>query len=478
MRNKIINLTKSLLFNRVFLAALLLIVFSFNAKSQSGDIDLTFNSMSGADNDVSTIAIQSDGKIIIGGYFTLYSTTPRNRIARINVNGTLDATFNPGNGANDVVLTTAIQSDGKIIIGGGFSYYNNTPRKYVARLNAGGTLDATFNPGAGADNMVWTTTIQSDGKIIIGGIFTSYNGTLRNRIARLNADATLDTTFNPGTGTNDWVIAAAIQSDGKIIIGGDFTSYNGIPRNRIVRLNSDGTLDATFNPGTGANKMVWTTAIQSDGKIIIGGDFTSYNGTPRNRIARLNTDGTLDDTFNPGTGANSGVKTTAIQSDGKIIIGGDFTSSDGIPRNRIARLNTNGTLDETFNTSTGTSSYVLTTAIQSDGKIIIGGNFTSYDGTARNRVARLLNLFTGVENYVKPEAISIYPNPVSYELNIEIEGNIEQVNFEIFNSIGQVVFKGNLVEKTTIQTSNFEFGIYLIKLENGKVFEFKKIIKQ
>ena len=471
MRNKIINLTKSLLFNRVFLAMLLLIAFSFNVKSQSGDIDLTFKSMPGANSDVATIAIQSDGKIIIGGYFTYYSNTPRIHIARLNVNGTLDATFNPGVGANDAVLTTAIQSNGKIIIGGGFSYYNNTPRNYVARLNANGTLDATFNPGTGADNMVWTTTIQGDGKIIIGGIFTSYNGTPRNRIARLNADGTLDTTFNPGTGTNDWVITAAIQNDGKIIIGGDFTSYDGTSRNHIVRLNADGTLDDTFNPGTGANNMVWTTAIQSDGNIIIGGDFTSYNGTPRNRIARLNADGTLDDTFNPGTGASSEVNTTAIQSDGRIIIGGLF-------RNHIARLNTNGTLDDTFNTGTGASSYVLATAIQSDGKILFGGNFTSYNGTYLNSVARLLNLYTGVENYKKTEAISIYPNPVSNELNIELKGNIEQVNFEIFNSIGQVVFKGSLVEKTTVQTSNFAPGVYIIKLENGKTFEFKKIIKE
>ncbi len=234
----------------------------------------------------------------------------------------------------------SIQSDGKIIIGGLFTSYNGTGRNYIARLNADGSLDATFNPGTGASNNVSTMSIQSDGKIIIGGDFNSYNGTGINRIARLNADGSLDATFNPGTGANGTVLTSSVQPDGKIIIGGDFTFYNGTGRNRIARLNADGSLDATFNPGTGANSYVYTTSIQSDGKIIIGGNFTSYNGTARYRISRMNADGSLDATFNPGTGANNFVLTTSIQSDGKIIIGGYFTSYNGTGRNRIARLNT------------------------------------------------------------------------------------------------------------------------------------------
>ncbi|MBI4646393.1 MAG: delta-60 repeat domain-containing protein [Bacteroidia bacterium] len=159
-----------------------------------------------------------------------------------------------------------------------------------------GSIDLSFNPGTGTTSTIFTTAIQSDGKIIIGGAFTSYNGTAINRIARLNTDGTLDGTYNPGTGASSTVRTTSIQSDGKIIIGGDFASYNGTAINYIARLNADGTLDGTFNPGTGADNDVYTTAIQSDGKIIIGGNFTSYNGTARNYIARLNTDGTLDGT--------------------------------------------------------------------------------------------------------------------------------------------------------------------------------------
>jgi len=191
--------------------------------------------------------------------------------------GTIDLTFNPGSGANNLVCTASIQSDGKIIIGGTFTFYNGIARNRIARLNTDGSLDTSFNPGTGADNDVWTTSIQSDGKIIIGGNFTSYNGIAINRIARLNTNGTLDTSFNPGTGANDYVYTTSIQSDGKLMVGGNFTSYNGIARNRIARLNTNGTLDTSFSPGTGANDIVYTTSIQSDGKIIIGGYFTSYN---------------------------------------------------------------------------------------------------------------------------------------------------------------------------------------------------------
>ncbi len=351
--------------------------------------DLGFGFGDGANGFVLTTTIQSDGKIIIGGGFFSYNGTPRNRIARINADGTLDNSFDPGTGANNSVSATAIQSDGKIIIGGSFTSYNGIAKNRIARLNADGTLENSFATGIGASGIVSTTAIQSDGKIIIGGDFTSYNGTARSRIARLNADGTLDNSFAVGTGANNSVRITAIQSDGKIIIGGNFTSYNGTAINRIARINADGTLDNSFNPGTGANGSVRTTAILSDGKIIIGGDFTSYNGTAINRIARLNADGTLDNSFATGTGASGIVFTTAIQSDGKIMIGGDFTSYNGTAINRIARLNADGTLDNSFAIGTGASGIVYTTAIQSDGKIMIGGNFNSYNGTGRSSIARL-----------------------------------------------------------------------------------------
>src|SRR3990172_1754243 len=200
-------------------------------------------------------------------------------------------------GANLVIRAAVLQVNGKILIGGNFTQYNGTGRNYIARINTDGSLDATFDPGTGANGTIMAIAIQTDGKIIIGGWFTQYNGTGRNYIARINTDGSLDATFDPGTGANAWVHSLAIQADGKILIGGNFTQYNGTGRNYIARINTDGSLDATFDPGTGANAWVHSLAIQADGKILIGGNFTQYNGTGRNRIARINTDGSLDATF-------------------------------------------------------------------------------------------------------------------------------------------------------------------------------------
>jgi uncharacterized delta-60 repeat protein len=129
--------------------------------------------------------------------------------------------------------------------------------------------------------------VQSDGKILIGGDFTFYDGTGRNRIARLDAGGSLDASFNPGTGASDYLNSIAAQSNGRILIGGHFTSYNGTGRNRIARLNANGTLDTSLNPGTGANDRVLSIAVLSDGRILIGGEFTSYNGTGRSYIALI-----------------------------------------------------------------------------------------------------------------------------------------------------------------------------------------------
>ena len=372
-----------------------------------GILDANFNPGTGASSTVNTITMQSDGKILIGGIFSFFNGMVRNRIARLNSDGTLDATFNPGNGANTTVLAIAVQTDGKILIGGQFTIFNGTASKYITRLNSDGTLDSTFNSGTAALATVNAVVIQPDGKILIGGLFTSYNGVARNRIARLNADGTLDLTFNPGTGAGSTVTTIALQPDGKILIGGTFTTFNSIARNRIARLNADGSLDATFNPGTGANSTVNTLVLQPDGRILFGGAFTSYNGTARNALARVNADGTMDTTFSlSATTLNGAVTTMLVQPDGRVLIAGGFTTYNSTSRIRVARLNADGTLDTGFDPGLGTSGTPNVLARQANGKILIGGAFTSYNGIGRNRLAGIQDgstplpvTFTGISAY-------------------------------------------------------------------------------
>jgi uncharacterized delta-60 repeat protein len=354
-----------------------------------GSQDAMFN-VSGFDAVVISVALQSDGKMIVGGSFTQIAGATRQCIARLNADGTHDASFDPGTSIGPQVISKiALQSDGKANVVGTFTVYNGTANGGAIRVNSNGSLDTNLASSSAVVGNIQAMAVQSDNKILIGGTFTSVNGTARLNIARLNADGTLDTSFNPGTGANQSVLSMAIQSDGKIIIGGTFTTYNGTTVNRIVRLNTDGTIDTSFMTGTAMNSSLDAIAIQpSDGKIIVGGAFTTYNGTTVNRFARLNTDGTLDTTFMTGTSSGGQVRQIVIQPDNKILICGTLTTYNGTSRNRIARINMDGTLDMTFNPGTGASNTVSSVALQADGKVIIGGAFVTVNGVARNRIAR------------------------------------------------------------------------------------------
>ena len=371
-----------------------------------GTVDQNF--YSGVNNAVDTIAFQADGQLIIGGLFTGFApigainTTVRNRVARLNpVDGTLDATFNPDAGGR--ILVTAMQSDGKILIGGSFTSVGGTTHTRMARLNSDGSVDTTFNPDF--NDRVYAITPQTGGKILVGGAFTSVNSVTRNYIVRLNADGTLDTAFDPNA--SGAVGAIVLQPDGKLLLGGGFTTLtpNGATtstvRFYIARLNNDGTIDTTFDPN--ANGTISAVALQSDGKILVGGSFTAFqpNGaaaqTGRTRIARLNADGTVDGNFNVAT--DDQVSLINLQSDGKAVIAGIFSTVHGTngdrayARLRIARLNADGTLDLAFDP--GSNAAIATVALQTDGKILIGGPFTTFTpngstvGVSRNYAARV-----------------------------------------------------------------------------------------
>jgi uncharacterized delta-60 repeat protein len=340
---------------------------------------------SGFNNIITSVALKSDGKIIVGGAFGNYNGVTSNFIELLNTDGY----FGFKNGFNKQVYTIATQSDGKILVGGAFGNYNYTAYNSIIRLTIDGSIDNTFSIGGGFNSSVYTIATQSDGKILVGGNFTDYNGDGYNRIIRLNSDGSRDTTFSIGSGFNGVVNTIAIQSDGKILVGGNFTDYNGTGSNFIIRLNTDGSIDNTFSIGSGFDGEVFTIAIQSDDKILVGGTFNDYNGNTYNQIIRLNTDGSRDTTFSIGGGFNGRVFTIAIQSDDKILVGGQFTDYNGFNYNYIIRLNSDGSVDNTFSIGSGFNGEVYTIAIQSDGKILVGGAFGNYNGTTSNRIIRL-----------------------------------------------------------------------------------------
>ncbi len=353
-----------------------------------------FSTGTGFNNDVNALVVQADGRVLAGGNFTTYNGAPTARLARLLPTGALDAAFAVGTGFDNYLSTVAVQADGRVLVGGDFTAYNGTTgQNRLVRLNADGSRDATFVTGTGFDAVVRSVAVQTDGKVLVGGTFGTYNGTtgLKNLI-RLNPDGTRDATFVTGTGFGASVQTVAVQADGKVLMGGAFAGYNGtVGQNRIIRLNADGTRDATFNTGTGFDGDVTSLAVQADGKVLVGGAFDSYNGTTgQRRIIRLNADGTRDATFGTGTGLSGSVRSVIVQPDGKVLVGGSFTAYNGTTGlNRLIRLNADGTRDAAFTTGTGFDRDVFAVAVQADGKVLAGGGFTDFNGTRPFYVARL-----------------------------------------------------------------------------------------
>jgi uncharacterized delta-60 repeat protein len=446
----------------------------------NGSLDTTFAANTGTgvgvSSEIRSIVIQSDGKILIGGFFTAFNGATVNRIACLNSNGTRDTSFttNGGTGFNATVNAIEIRSDGVILVVGDFSSFNQIIVNGITGLNQSGTRNVEFliNTGVGFNATVNSVAIQPDGKILCSGIFTNFNSTTINRIARLNSDGSLDTAFatNIGTGFNGNASSIVIQSDGKIILGGSFTTFNGTTVNYIVRLNSDGTRDTTFttNTGTAFDGGVDSIAIQPDGKILCAGQFFTFNGVTVNRILRLNSDGTRDTTFttNTGTAFDLTAQSIVIQSDGKIICAGSFTTFDGVTVNRIVRLNSDGTRDTSFTTNTGTgfTSTVNSVEIQSDDKIVIVGDFTHFNGVSVNRIVRLNSDGTRDINFTINTNSGF--NGIARSIAIQADGKIIIVgDFGAFN--GVTVFR--IVRLNSNGTRDTDFTVNTGTSFNGSV---------
>jgi uncharacterized delta-60 repeat protein len=334
-----------------------------------------------------------EDKYLIGGNFSSINGLPYQNIALINAEGTIDTSFNSGVIGS---LYGAIEMDSENILI--IPDVTSFSRLHLAKINRDFDIDFTFNPGTGANDHAMAVHTQSNGRILISGRLYKYNDILRRGIARLLPDGTLDTSFDPLNGfmPANHVISFAEQDDGKILAGGNFTEYNESMVNRLMRLNSDGSLDNTFNIGTGASNTVLDIKIQDADKIIVAGAFGSFNDQPAGRIVRLNHDGSIDDSFDTGYGANNSIMCIVRQPDGKIVIGGTFTMYDSIPRNSIARLNNDGSLDFDFDPGNGFQSYNIITnprisalGLQEDSKIIVAGLFEMFNNIHISSIVRL-----------------------------------------------------------------------------------------
>lgn len=342
--------------------------------------DLNYGTSGTGFNDaVASSVILSDNSVVASGYFTSYNGHSATKIAKINVDGTFDSSFgtNVGTGFNNNVVSLATTNDNKIVAGGYFTTYNGNNYSHIIRLNSDGTVDSGFNYSVSGAVVLGVTVQQSDNSIFISGQFSP------NNFVKVLSNGTEDTAFttNLGTGLNIATYTSYVQTDNTILVGGYFTNVNGTPANRLAKLNSNGTLDTTFatNLGTGFNGLVQVIYVQTDNKILVGGGFTSFNGINVTGLVRLNSDGTADTAFNTnlGIGFDAGVKTIAVNSDNTILVGGDFSHFNNTPASHLVQLNSNGTLDTALNYySTTLNDTVYTINIKSDSYKILTGQFT------------------------------------------------------------------------------------------------------
>jgi uncharacterized delta-60 repeat protein len=288
------------------------------------------------------------------------------------------------------VHAIAFQPDGKIVVGGDFMKVNGEARRRIARLNSSGDLDSSFNPRGALNREVRALLVQPDGKIVAGGGFDQTSGNRHNHVTRMNSDGKRDDSFNIGEGANGAVYCLALQSDGKLLVGGAFSRFGNTSSGHVTRLNADGSVDAGFKIGSGANAGVNDILLLPDGKILLAGGFTRFDGASCNRVVRLGPDGAVEGSFSVAAIPKGEVRCLAIQPGGKILVAGAFNSLAGMTRNGLARLNADGSLDQRFDTGQGaTDGSLWSVAATKSGKVVIAGAFRDFNGTACGRITRL-----------------------------------------------------------------------------------------
>jgi len=447
----------------------------------------------GANGTVETIVQLSDGKFLIGGRFNQYNGVSRVGICRLNSDGSLDTTFVSKFQTTGNVTVNSIAVDditNRIYLGGSFTTYDGQRRNNLVRIDLNGNLDTVFNPGPtlsnnqkGPNSSVNTILIEGT-NIVIGGNFTSYNNVTRNRIARVTTTGALDTTFVPdgsgnNTGFNSYVNIIK-KIDNYYLCGGNFTSYAGVTKRRLILIESNGA-STPLSPNI-ENGEVFT--IEHDGEdIYIGGSFTKINGITQPRISLikynsgvLTYEGITSISFRKG-GFNSTVFSIRFYED-ELLVTGNFTQfgQDNLvfKRNRVCKISKGGFIDTTYNVGTGANQAVKDSQIKEDGSTVVVGNFTNFNGFVAGRITIIPRIvLSQINPYNFGDIVIDYSNQSGYyhyqKINKEFILN-QSNNFSLINQNYNldikkisVLFNGDEIFNNTQEQflSRENFAIYL-----------------
>jgi Domain of unknown function (DUF5122) beta-propeller/Secretion system C-terminal sorting domain len=463
-------------------------------------------------------------KILITGDFTKFSGYDRKNIASLNQTDLNQAPFSYATaylGPKHLTLSTnLIQKvcvDGaSAYLGGQFTGYTSSPSNRIVKITtSNGIKDMSF--GASMNNTVYDIKKipGTSNQILVAGSFDyTYGSGNKRGIARLSSvTGALDTSFNNpvaganSTGANGIIDCMAIQTDGKIIITGNFTSYNGTTTgNGIARLNANGTLDITFNiGGLGFNNVIVAGATEANFKkilidstpqknIFICGAFNTYNGSQAQNIVKIKSSGVIDPFFigKANSKINDMTFVNAVQS--FLYIGGQFSSYDGFlepARRKLTKISTNnGNRDLAFGQPYYNEQFngiVYTTTLQPDNRLIVGGAFTKYKDFTANYITRIEPISgnqgraSNIETNetIFPNEILIYPNPSNSIFNLDLNNNNQIFeNYSVHNILGQKIINQKIINNNIneINLENYPNGFYILSLENlEKTIDFKLI---
>lgn len=343
-------------------------------------------------SDALSMAVQPDGKILVGGQFTRADGEDRGGLARFHPDGTLDTTFVPG--VTGWVFSLAVQPDGRILVGGQFQEIGQTEYRNIARLNPDGSVDPSF--ATWAQQSVDAIALQSDGMILIGGRFLEVNGVRRVALARLTPNGELDTFFKPIVAGD--VRGIVIQPDGMIVAGGSFAFTSWESRRGVARFDSEGDVDPTFvGPGDVTNLDVRAIALDAQGRIVLGSTIRTGSSPG---LMRLTSDGQVDSSFAvtvwPSEAGFGTVSAVSILGNGRIAFGGLFISVDGRLRMGLAMVESDGALVESFHpvvkSSPTTIGQPRALLPESSAGFLVAGQFETVAGEPRRGFARLIEV--------------------------------------------------------------------------------------
>lgn len=344
-------------------------------------------------NAVYAIAVDGEGRILVGGSFVQVGGEERQNLVRLLPDGRLDPSFAPGSGTNRPVHAIALQEDGKILIGGSFTRYRGQTLRYLARLEEDGSIDRTFNYGIGPNHEIQSIALTGEGEILLGGGFFRFSGQPVLQLTRLDGEGRRQESFHQhhrqeGRETSPIHVILPIEEEALLVAGGPF-SFLPDQREGVVKLFANGQPDPGFRQLPGDEFRVRAMARQSTGQIIIGGSFSRLDSVARPRLARLGPYGDLDSNFARGQGTNHWVDALLVDEQDRILVGGRFTSLGNHWANRLLRLLPDGEPDPAFQFGQGADGDVFALAFDAEGGLLVGGAFRHIQGQPRALLARL-----------------------------------------------------------------------------------------